>query len=393
MIKYGITNDEALCCGCRACELICKHSAIQMKKNMEGFLYPEVKPEACIECGLCNKVCPMENPPSGKEPEAAYALMNCDDDILASSSSGGVFRLLSDYVISKGGYVAGCIFDEDGRAVLTIADSQSECCKMQGSKYLSSDPGKIYLEIRDRLRNGKLVLFTGSPCQNAALIRFLQQPYENLITLDFLCHGMPSQQAFDSYKAYLEKKYRGHITDYKFRDKTYRGWGYTESFSVNSHKHYRIGFTSTYLFGFISSYLNRYSCYGCRFRGKRFTDFTISDYWGIKKHHNIPESDKGVSAVTINTLKAMNIFNIIKDHANCAETQIEWIAEENPSITRSHIDTIPQIRRVIYQEIARDGWGKVARSYLRCSNYYLKRFLYIIPYGLISKAKTIIRKG
>ena len=389
MIQYGVTHDETKCCGCGACAQACGVSAIRMIPNREGFQYPEVDSKACVECGRCSKVCPMENPPSGVIPEAAYAVMSRDDDVLMKSSSGGVFRLLADYVINRGGCVAGCVFDEEYRAVFRIAQRPGEIAPMQGSKYVSSNPTDIYAEIRNRLDQGQLVLFTGTPCQNAALLNFLHGKQENLITVDFLCHGMPSQKVLDSYISYLKKKYHGTVEEFSFRDKSIRGWGYTESFRINHAKHKRIGMTSPYLYGFSQGYFSRYSCYGCPFRGKRFTDLTAGDYWGVNKHHMMHKPEKGVSALTINSVSGREIFEAIRDKADCQQTRTEWIAEENASVMYSGINEVPRAREEIYQSLENNGWKETAKKYLICPHYWQKRIWHMIP----SDIKNKIRKG
>lgn len=391
MINYHLTHKSEVCCGCGACEQICHYSAICIVRNDEGFLYPQIDEKKCINCGLCNKVCPIENQPQGVMPKAAYVLMNKNNEELMKSSSGGVFRLFADYVIKNGGCVAGCVL-QDMQAVFRLTDKIHEIDDMQGSKYISSCPSNIYATIKEKLNNKQTVLFTGTPCQNAALINYLNGKPENLITIDFLCHGMPSQKLFDKYIEYLESKYHKQITNFKFRDKEYRGWGHVESFYAGSKKHKDIGSTSTFLYGYLKGYFNRYSCYRCPYKGKRNTDFTMCDYWGVKKHHTIPNTEKGVSAITINTTKAIDLFRSVADKAIYLPTELEWIAEENPSIIYNQNETIPQIRRTIYSEIYEKGWKRVSKKYLLCPNRYAKKLWYMLPNDIVKKARKIIGK-
>lgn len=393
MIKYALTHEENACCGCGACEQVCRFSAIEMRKNDEGFLYPEVNTERCTQCEACKQACPMENMISEVVPKAFYAVMNGDDEKLIKSSSGGVFRLIADYVISIGGCVVGCILDENMNAVFKITDRKQDLEAMQGSKYLASCPNNVFSEIKEKISSGITVLFTGSPCQNAALFCYLKKQPPNLITIDFLCHGMPSQNAFDSYIDFLENKYHKPIKEYKFRDKEVRGWNLAESFYAGKKKHYNVAMTSTYLYGYTHGYFNRYICYSCPFRGRRITDFTMSDYWGVNKHHLLPNSDKGVSALSINTSKAINIFEEIKRNTNYQTTKREWIAEENPSIMYDHKESIPQIRDEIYSEIKSRGWRVIAHKYLMCPRRFMKKLWYMIPRDMLVIAKKIVRKG
>ena len=237
MLTYIETKDESKCCGCRACEQACPKDAIIMAKNHEGFLYPQLKEDLCVNCGICERTCPIMQAPAKQKIHSILAVQHKDDGILKKSSSGGVFRLLADYVIENGGYVVGCVWDENYNPVFKMAKTIPELLPMQGSKYLSSDTLDIYSEVEKSLKDGKTVLFTGAPCQCAGLLKFLRKPYDNLITADFLCHGMPSQKIFDHYLDSIEKthgisKDNGRaLLSYSFRDKEKRGWGLVTSYS------------------------------------------------------------------------------------------------------------------------------------------------------------------
>ena len=393
MISYAMTREPRACYGCTACVQVCKAKAIRMVPNEEGFLYPVVDQDKCTQCGLCSKICPAENIPEQTEIEAVYAVVNKDEKALQHSSSGGVFRLLADYVLDMKGCVVGCVWDEHSKPILKIAEEKDELLPMQGSKYLSSEPGNVFSEVRRRLLNGQTVLFTGAPCQNAGLLNFLRQPFANLITVDFLCHGMPSQKAFDAYVAMLEKKYRIKIEQFQFRDKTARGWGLAESFVAGKRKKYFIGNTSPYLFGFVHGYFNRYSCYECPFRGKRITDFSICDYWGVSRHHVIFDTEKGVSAVSVNTQKAIELFQQLKGRCVTVDTKADWIAAENPSLLHGEVEDIPTLRKKIYTLIDREGWKQVERRHLKCRYRLLKRLWYKIPRKSAKVIKRILKRG
>lgn len=396
MIRYALTNDQSLCCGCRACQQACPAAAISMEPNEEGFLYPVLDQTRCISCGACSRVCPMEHRPPGERVRAVYALQYRDQEILKNSASGGAFRLLADAVLREGGCVVGCRWAEGNRPVLSIADTAGQLRPMQGSKYLSSDTCDVYEQVKQRLENGQTVLFTGAPCQCAGLLGYLRKPYENLITADFLCHGMPSQQVFDAYISALESRYGAKVCDIRFRDKTCRGWGMAFSFRYQKNgkerKRCNIGWTDPYQFGFIQGYFNRYSCYTCPFRGEpRFTDLTFCDYWGVERRHPEIPSEKGVSAVSVNSEKGERLRDALDREGIWIATDPAGAAEENPALLRDAGEKIPALRDGIYAMIRREGWERVAKRHLRTPHLGLKKLWYRIPRHVAGKLKNILK--
>lgn len=390
MIDYLSTQDESKCCGCGACKEICPQKAIILAPNDEGFMYPTLIPEKCVGCKLCEKVCPEMVDLLKQKPLEIFAVQNKNKEELLDSSSGGVFRLIADSVISQGGCVVGCTWNDYAEPVLKVTNTLSELKSMQGSKYLSSSTECTFSEVKEILDYGKIVLFTGTPCQCAGLLTFLRQPYDNLITMDFLCHGVPSQLAFNAYKSECEKKHHnGKMTQYKFRDKSNHGWAISESYLINGKKYKSHGMTSPYLFGFISGYFNRYSCYSCRFRGlERFTDYTVCDYWGYSKHFDTFE---GVSAFQVNTQKGKEFMATFSDKALIHLTDREDVARENPAILHSFNEDIPELRKMIYQLIRDGRWATIERKYLKCKNFYIKRLWYALPDNMLRAIKKIIR--
>jgi len=401
MLLYIETKDESLCCGCRACEQKCHKNAITMVSNKEGFLYPEIDKELCINCGACERVCPQMNPPEKSEPLDIYAVQHNNADILSKSSSGGAFRLIADEVIAEGGCVAGCVWNDELNPIFKIADSSDELFAMQGSKYLSSNTLDIYAKVKERLVSGQLVLFTGAPCQCAGLINYLGKSYDNLLTAEFLCHGMPSQQVFDTYISHLIKKYRikngkRDIKNYRFRDKRKRGWGIVSSCTFVKGKRvkekYTFESTDSYVYGFLSGYFNRYSCYGCKFRGqKRFTDFTFSDFWGVENFHPEIEKTKGVSALSINTSKADRFKNKLSSKALWTKTDAVSVSRCNASLIEDAAEPIPEIRSTIYSLIEKEGWKFVARKKLRTKRYFIKRTYYSLPKNIQKILKRVLK--
>ena len=393
MLTYPGSGDESKCCGCRACEQACPAGAITMEPNAEGFLYPVLREGACLRCGLCERACPVVNRPAAAPPRKIYAVQHRDGALLAKSSSGGAFRLLADHVIDRGGCVAGCVWNQRFEPVFRLAYTHDGLAPMQGSKYLSSDTGGIYPQIRKELETGRLVLFTGTPCQCAGLLAFLGRPYETLLTADFLCHGVPSQQIFNSRLAAIRQENKiavspeapQGITSYLFRDKEKRGWGLMTSYTWT-----RNGRTVK---RFLNGYFNRYSCYSCPFRGRgRVTDFTFCDFWGVERHHPEIDVHRGVSALALNTPVAEEMFERIKGKALSVETAAEYVAEENPAILHGGREKLPELRKSIYELIGSSSWRSVERTYLSVKHRWLWTAWYALPLPCQEGMSRLLRR-
>lgn len=398
MLEFFVAKKENKCCGCRACEKVCPVNAIVLEPNEEGFLYPVVDSTKCIKCSRCVNVCPIVNRPTGNCVENVYAVQIKNEYELQNSSSGGAFRLLANKIIERNGYVVGCVWDEELHPILSVASSLDDLELMQGSKYLYSDTRDIYSQVKELLEKKELVLFTGTPCQCAALLNYLQKKYDNLITADFLCHGVPSQKAFDAYLGNIMSKnnisnLKEKKIEYKFRDKEKFGWGIVSSLGWSiagkEQKKFYVGRIDSYDYAFTQGFLNRYSCYDCRFRGaSRFTDFTFCDFWGYDDYYSELDQTKGVSALAVNSLEGNIFFESCKEDAFVFLVDPKQVAGENPSLLTEEKDNIPSIRDQIYKEIDRFGWEKVARKYFRCKHWHLRKLWYMLP----NTIKMIIRK-
>lgn len=302
------------CTGCAACANACNHGAILMREDAEGFLRPQIDEAKCVECKLCEKVCPpLTNVPKGAEKPVAFALWSNQDRTM--SSSGGAFSAFARYVLSKGGIVFGAAYDDNLRLCHVEADSIEGIGGMRGSKYMQSNIGDAYQRVRRHLKDGRWVLFTGTPCQVAGLRTYLRKDYETLLTLDLACHGVPSVKIFNSYLRKLENRL-GFAEDalrpenYEFRRRN--GWGKAPSVSTASSCRNLYGIDALYMEAFNASALFRESCYHCDYaRLPRVGDCTIADFWGIGRYgtpfrHN---TRKGVSLVLANTAKGRAIIN------------------------------------------------------------------------------------
>lgn len=329
-IRHILIADPHDCCGCTACVSVCPKKCITMKEDREGFLYPTVNEELCIECGLCSKACPVLHPYPARKPLAVYAMKHRDSSVREGSASGGAFPLLAEAVLREGGMVFGARFDQDMEAVHDCTGTSEGLAPFIGSKYIQSRMEDNYPKVRAALREGKAVLFTGTACQIAGLNHYLENsgktPVDKLITVDLICHGTPSPGVWRKYlreeTARLEDSGYSdvRIDSVRFRDKEGAGWkGY----------HFKIFFSANdpsgapchpvlseagkaenlFIRGFLADMYSRPSCYRCPAREFRSgSDLTIGDFWGIGDLRPEYDDDRGVSAILANTAKGLEFF-------------------------------------------------------------------------------------
>lgn len=330
--------DKKECCGCYACKNICPKDCIDMNIDEEGFWYPKVDTKKCINCNLCEKVCPfIEDPKKEEFNHTAYACKNKNEQVRLESSSGGVFSNLCEYVIGKGGVVFGAAFNENLEVEHMEATTIEECKKFRGSKYVQSKVGDCYIKIKEYLNDGRLVLFSGVPCQIEGLNLYLRKSYSNLINVDVICHGVPSPLVFSIYKMTLSKEYLSNIVDIKFRDKT-EGWkkfSYLTKFENNS-IYRKLLNEDNYMKGFLSDLYLRPSCYDCKSKDfKSNSDILLGDYWGIQDIHPEFDDDKGVSLVIVNSIKGKEVFDCIYNNMDVIDTNIDYAITKNTPIIKS----------------------------------------------------------
>lgn len=306
MIKI---QDKYSCCGCEACAQKCPKQCISMKVDTEGFLYPTVDLKQCVDCGLCAKVCPYLNEKAPNEPLISYAAINTNNEIRQESSSGGVFTAIANKVVFDGGVVFGAQYDVNWNVEHQFAETVNDCRAFRGSKYVQSRIRNSFNQVENFLREGKCVLFSGTPCQISALNNFLGRDYNNLILVDLVCHGVPSPMI---WKEYLKSLNIGQIYSISHKDKI-TGWrGY--SFSIKNRQG-KILFIekakdNKFLSAFVDNIILRPSCFSCPAKsGRSGADITLGDYWGIE--NIIPKMDdgKGVSFISCNTEKGKNLID------------------------------------------------------------------------------------
>lgn len=299
------------CTGCHACSTVCPVSAICMRTNKEGFLYPSIDDETCISCGKCESVCPVLHPPALHEgTPRAYACRNLNEKIRLQSSSGGVFTLLAERVIADNGVVFGARFTEDFSVIHDWVDTAEELAGFRGSKYVQSKIGTAYRDCQNILREERTVLFTGTPCQIGGLKTFLGKEYNNLICVDFICHGVPSPALWKKYVTEQETQAASQVVRTAFRRKDC-GWKrFSLAFTFENASEYRATLDKDpYMLLFLRNVCLRPSCYECSFKTlNRASDITLADFWGIQNVMPDMDDDTGTSLVLVHSDVGMKLI-------------------------------------------------------------------------------------
>lgn len=363
MNLYLQKQNAADCCGCSACVQACPTACLSMRETEEGFLYPTVKTDKCINCGLCAKVCPMGHAPLQIEEQQCFAAIHNSAETLRASSSGGVFSALAKSVLAQGGAVFGAALGDDRVLRHTFVTDMADLPKLMGSKYIQSEMNDSFAQVRDLLQKGTLVLFVGTPCQVAGLRLYLQKEYENLYTVDLLCHGVPSDKMFQAYVDYLEKKHGGRLTDIRFRDKEKNGWSITLCYDIEKNgktkRHYVPAGLSPYFFAFLRGKILRESCYRCPYtKTARTGDITLADFWGVEKVLPDLQTEKGCSAVLANTEKGKSLFNTVQSELAAVPATMEQVTVQNINFFTPC--KRPEIRDTVYAQLDKYGFRKLA---------------------------------
>lgn len=354
-------KDE--CCGCTACEHICPEHAIKMTADEEGFLYPQINAEQCIECGLCKKVCAFQNgydTSNNFDIPFVFAVKHKNPDERLTSRSGGMFIAVSDYILNKGGVVYGVGYAEHFRVIHKRATTPEQRNEFKGSKYVQSDLSKIFQQVKADLINGIPVLFSGTPCQTAGLNSFLGKiNKKNLWICDIVCHGVPSPLIWKDYIDYIEKKHNDSIEKVDFRDKEF-GWSsHIESFIFKKRNDKITLKTFTDLF--YQHIILRPSCGKCKYTNFiRPSDITLADFWGIEKvSAEFNADNKGVSLVLINTPKGKDIFEAVNSDLVYLESNITDCLQ--PNLQHPSIFSIK--REAFWRDYKNRGFEYISKKY------------------------------
>lgn len=376
--------EKEECTGCSACEAICSCHAIIMKPDIGGFLYPELDSEKCVECGRCHTVCDLANSDDRNHWKAIYALKHKDFDIIKKSTSGGAFYLLAKSILDEGGVVYGAAFNDEFVVGHIRCDKLDFLIKLQKSKYVQSDIRLVYKSLAEDLKYGKKVLFSGTACQCNGILSYLKLrriSIDNLITIDLICHGVPSPQIFKDYLKYRSEK-GGKIVKVDFRDKvkSWRDFRMALTFQDGKKRTYRQN-EDFFMVLFFHNFILRNSCYSCKYAStNRVSDITLGDFWGLEEFYPQFNDDKGTSVIIINSLKGKMIFDTLKSGCDFFEIKESELKKRQPNLSRS------SHKNSLYEEFWKDykqnGFVSITRKYAdntkwgRMKRQYIFKVLY-----------------
>ena len=393
--------DKKDCTGCSSCYNVCVHQALSMQPDKEGFLYPVIDVDKCKECSLCEKACPVLNEDKlyDNDPAPSTYALCAEDSICQRSSSGGAFSLLAMLFINRGGVVFGAAINSNNEVYHTSITSIDDLDKLRGSKYVQSAVEETYKQARQKLSEGRKVLFSGTPCQIAGLYGYLKKDYNNLWTIDVICHGVPNAKFFNDYLGVEAKKRGGVPIGYSFRDKK-RGWGMNARLDLRRPSG---GGKSIYIPARLTSYntlfldgdIYRENCYECPYAHKeRVADMTIGDFWGIEREHpELPKQDafderKGISCILANTEKGVELCKKITDRIWLSESSYDKIAKKNGQL--SHPSVQSSRRKIIMELYEKAGYDGVEKWFHK---KYRKQIIVHSIYNAIPRKVRVALKS
>lgn len=337
------------CCGCKACGDICAKNAITFVTDEEGFWYPQVDNSLCVNCGLCEQVCPQLHVAELKhndfETPICFAATHKNIETRFASTTGGLFSALAEEMYRRGGYVGGAIYGENWVIQHFISNNTDDLQCLRQSKYAQSDTHGFYKEVKRLLANDEKVLICGTPCQMAAMRQYLGKDYPHLIIVDFICKSIGSPLFFAKYLDFWERKADSPLVSFKFKDKEL-GWrALTKKFDFKNGKSFysRAQDNDLWSSAYHANIASRPSCYDCQFKGfPRLADITIADFWGCENYEQYRSLDDnaGTSAVICNSQKGLTYFESIRPYINSVEADIEHIKPHNPALI--HAQKMPQ---------------------------------------------------
>ena len=359
---YLESGKKHECTGCSACTKICPVGAIKMQADEEGFLYPVIQKEKCIGCNLCKKKC-AAIPQRENKIEKGYGLKHKNDTERITSRSGGAFVALSDIILKDNGVVYGADIKEDFTVFHNRVENEQQRARLKGSKYVQSEMGNTIIRIANDLKEGKKVMFSGTPCQVEGVRKALEKENtENLFTCDLLCHGVPTQKILKDYLKFIETKENKRIVHMNFRDKKY-GWSeHHETFTFEdgsclSAQHFRNLFYGHNIL--------RPSCYECKYANtKRSSDINIGDFWGVETIAPSFYDEKGVSVIFINTKKGAQWFEHIKDEVEFIEIDTNSYARNTYALNDNH-SPMPETREKFWQDYKENNFSQIIEKYAK----------------------------
>lgn len=352
-------RDLSKCCGCGACEQICPKHCITMISDEEGFWYPKIDIGSCIECRKCEQVCPFLDTKKQGSLKETYAAVYRNEEIRFHSSSGGLFSAISEVIEEKEGVIYGAYFSDDFKSVLHGKNSVK---KLRTSKYVQSLMGNTYVEAENDLKQGKQVLFTGTPCQIAGLKQYLKVEYDNLLCIDVICHGVPSPRIWKKYLTAEEERNNAKTKYVNFRHKKLGGQQFKVNVKNESFEVYDSIEDNPYMNLFLKNYSLRPSCYQCVIKENgSFADLTLGDLWGIEKIASEMNDGRGISLVIIHTKRGEKWFEMTRKNLNVKKVDYDTAIQFNTPFFKSV--TAPKDREAFFGDSITMSVAELAKKY------------------------------
>lgn len=383
-------EDVEGCTGCTACMNLCPKRCISMKENKEGFLFPHIDEERCINCGVCYKNCPQVKKPNFNEVSRTYAAINNNHDVVMNSSSGGLVSAIADIILESGGVVYGVTLNTNNwSAEYVEIDNKEDLKKIRGSKYLQSSLEYTFTQIQKRLDNKYKVLFIGTPCQVAGLYAYFEKKnIDDLYTIDLVCHGVPSPKLFKVYTEYLETKYHKRLTGFSFRDKKRFPNKLALKYTFGADKRYYLGKCEAYYMQFNAAASYRESCYKCQYAQRnRVGDITLADYWGIEMIHKDFDNTYGSSLVLENTNKGKWLIEQADIYK--IDSKLEWAVKYNHNLSAPSAKN--SCREMFYKEVDEIGIENTIKKYIKVKSPVYNFILTHLPSAIINMLAKVKR--